>query len=225
MSDPIEQRVSYTQENYFLTSHTPTGSEKEVWLILHGYGQLAEFFLRKFRPFFDSSRLFVAPEGINRSYREGFSGRVGANWMTKHQRETDILNGMNYLNAVIEKVLNKFDDRPDINVLGFSQGAATVSRWVIQSQLTINKMVLWGGALAVDLDTEKLLEKAKNLHLILATGDNDPLITPEKIKEQVDHVGTLAFRKLSILTYAGGHDLDEQLLGQIIVPGQGEKLK
>ncbi|HSI76892.1 MAG TPA: hypothetical protein VK957_13400, partial [Lunatimonas sp.] len=113
MSDPSIQLVSYTQQNYFLTSHTPIGSEKEIWLILHGYGQLAEYFLRKFRRFFDPSLLFVAPEGINRSYREGFSGRVGANWMTKHQRETDITNGMNYLNAVMENVLKPFDEKPE----------------------------------------------------------------------------------------------------------------
>lgn len=221
MSEPRIQQVSYKQQNHFLTSHTPSGSEKEIWLILHGYGQLAEFFLRKFRPFFDPSRLFVAPEGINRSYREGFSGRVGANWMTKHQRDTDIINGMNYLNAVMENVLKPYDDKPELNVLGFSQGAATVSRWVVQSPLPIKKMVLWGGALAVDLDMEELHEKAKNLHLILATGDNDPLITPERIKEQLGHVGTVAFRKLSNFTYEGGHDLDEQLLRQIIVAGQG----
>lgn len=221
MSDPSIQRVSYTQQNHFLTSHSPSGSEKEIWLILHGYGQLAEFFLRKFRPFFDPSLLFVAPEGINRSYREGFSGRVGANWMTKHQRDTDIINGMNYLNAVMENVLQPFDEIPEINVLGFSQGAATLSRWVVQSTLPIHKMVLWGGALAVDLDKEKLQEKVKNIHLILATGDNDPFITPESFKEQLNHVGTLAFRKFSNFSYAGGHDLDEQLLHQIIVAGQG----
>lgn len=221
MSDPTRQLVSYSQENHFFTSHHPTGLEKEIWLVLHGYGQLAEFFLRKFRPFFDPSRLFVAPEGINRSYREGFSGRVGANWMTKHQRETDIINGMNYLNAVAGNVLKTYGEKPEINVLGFSQGAATVSRWVVQSPLPIQKLVLWGGALAVDLDKQKLQEKAKNLHLILATGDNDPLITPDKMKEHLDHVGTFAFRKLSNFTYTGGHDLDGQLLYQIIVAGQG----
>ena len=216
MSDPSIQEVSYIQQNCFFTSHDPTGSEKEIWLILHGYGQLAEFFLRKFRPFFDASTLFVAPEGIHRSYREGFFGRVGANWMTKHHRETDIINGMRYLDAVMEKVLKKYEEIPAINVLGFSQGAATVSRWVTQSHYTIDKMVLWGGGLAVDLDKVQLQEKAKGLHLILATGDNDPLITPERLKEHVDQVETLALRKLSNFSYNGGHELDEQLLRQII---------
>jgi predicted esterase len=216
MNEPSEQQVTYIQQNYFLTSHIPTGSETEIWLILHGYGQLAEFFLRKFRPFFDPSRLFVAPEGINHSYLEGFSGRVGANWMTKHQRNTDIINGMNYLNAVVEKVLNRFDSLPEINVLGFSQGAATASRWVTHSDLPVKQMILWGGRLAVDLDEEQLQEKAKSLHLILATGDNDPLITPEIMKEHFEQIEKISFRKLSTFTYAGAHDLDEHLLRQII---------
>ncbi len=216
MSDSSIQQVTYRQQSNFLTSQPPTGSEKEIWLVLHGYGQLAEFFLRKFRPFFNHSRLFVAPEGINRSYREGFSGRVGANWMTKHHRENDIVNGMNYLNAVVDKVLIPFNIMPEINVLGFSQGAASVSRWVIQSRYAVEKMVLWGGGLAIDLDRDQLKEKAKNLHLILATGDNDPLITPEKMKEHLEHIGTLALQKFSNFTYAGGHDLDELLLRQIL---------
>lgn len=216
MSEPSIQQVSYTQQNFFLTSHAPTGSEKEIWLILHGYGQLAEFFLRKFKPLFNSSRIFVAPEGINRSYREGFSGRVGANWMTKHHRETDILNGMNYLNAVMEKVLTPFGERPEINVLGFSQGAATISRWVNQSPLSVSKMLLWGGGLAVDLDKDQFQKKAKSLHLILATGDNDPLVTPDRMKEQMEQISIFPFGKLSNYTYAGGHDLEEHLLRQII---------
>ena len=62
---------------------------KKVLYVLHGYGQLAEFFVRKFRELGDEY-LIVAPEGMHRFYLQGSSGRVGASWMTKEDREQDI---------------------------------------------------------------------------------------------------------------------------------------
>lgn len=39
-------------------------AEREVWFVLHGYGQLADRFLRHFDPIDDGTRLIVAPEGL-----------------------------------------------------------------------------------------------------------------------------------------------------------------
>src|SRR5207245_2948078 len=47
------------------------GSEKtarEIWFVLHGYGQLASSFIRAFAPLDDGTRLIVAPEALNRFY-------------------------------------------------------------------------------------------------------------------------------------------------------------
>ncbi len=58
-------------------------STSEVWIVCHGYGQLANFFLRKFDLLNSNTTCIIAPEGLHRYYLEGSAGRVGASWMTK----------------------------------------------------------------------------------------------------------------------------------------------
>ena len=53
---------------------------RDVWFVLHGYGQLAADFLAGFGAVAEPGRLLVAPEGLSRFYTEGSSGKVGASW-------------------------------------------------------------------------------------------------------------------------------------------------
>ena len=64
---------------------------------LHGYGQLVQFFIRKFQVLDAEQYFVVAPEGLHRFYLKGSSGRVGASWMTKEERQSDIEDYINYL--------------------------------------------------------------------------------------------------------------------------------
>ena len=41
------------------------GTARAIWIVLHGYGQLARYFLRKFEGL-DAGLLIVAPEGLTR---------------------------------------------------------------------------------------------------------------------------------------------------------------
>ena len=55
------------------------GTERKGTLfVLHGYGQLPEYFIRKFRPLSQAGWHVVAPEGAHRFYLQGTEGRVGA---------------------------------------------------------------------------------------------------------------------------------------------------
>ena len=107
----MKKSISFQYQAQYSVSHEPTFEEKEIWLLLHGYGQLAEFFLRKFQGFDSSDRLFVVPEATNYGYLTGFSGRVGANWMTKHERETAIQNNHNYLDLLMEDLLIRISQK------------------------------------------------------------------------------------------------------------------
>lgn len=63
-----------------------------IWFVLHGYGYLAKYFIKKFEPILSSSVAIVAPEALSRFYSNGvgYDGRVGASWMTKESREDEI---------------------------------------------------------------------------------------------------------------------------------------
>lgn len=205
----------YQHTAHFRTSHVVNRNEKEILIALHGYGQLSEFFLRKLQPIFSEERLIVVPEATNYAYLEGFSGRVGANWMTRHERESAIQNNHTYLNGLLESILLKYRNKPNVKVLGFSQGAATATRWVGQLPIKVDSLILWSGGFAHDLNLEKTGEKLKHTEVMIVLGDSDNLITPDSIQKQDEFISLLPF-KVKKLQFEGGHDINVQLLQKIL---------
>ncbi len=179
----MKKSINFQFQAQYSVSHEPTFKEKEIWLVLHGYGQLAEFFLRKFQGFDSADRLFIAPEGTNYGYLNGFAGRVGANWMTKHEREIAIQNNHNYLDLLMENLLSQYQDMPKINLLGFSQGAATATRWASRWNGQVYQLVLWAGGFAQDMVLEDAQEKFSKTKLTVVLGDQDEFITSESIDD------------------------------------------
>ena len=106
-----------------------SGKEKprDLLITLHGYGQLAAYFIKKFNTCPDNYDI-LAPEGPHRFYKNGYSGRVGASWMTKEAREDDIEDNLHWLNLWLSEHLRS-NHYEKIILLGFSQGGATAARW------------------------------------------------------------------------------------------------
>lgn len=184
-------------------------------MILHGYGQLAEFFIRKFQGFDSSDRLFVAPEATNYGYLRGFAGRVGANWMTKHERELAIENNHRFLDQLMEDLLSQYQDKPKIYVLGFSQGGATATRWASRWSGEVDQLVLWAGGFAQDMVLEAAREKFSKTKFTLVIGDQDEFVTPESIEIQQELTEKLE-KDVKKLTFAGGHEIDVEMLSKIL---------
>jgi predicted esterase len=214
----VKKSLQFSYEAPYFLSHEPTGKEQEVWIVLHGYGQLAEFFIRKFIPFSSENRLFIAPEGTNHSYLKDFQGRVGANWMTSYQRETAIANNHKYLNRMMEEVLSAFEQVPRIHLLGFSQGAATGTRWASQWEGSLDSLILWGGGFAHDLALEVAKEKFATTEVLLVHGAQDELITEESKKRQEELLFELG-KPMYLLTFEGGHEINPAMLEKIINQG------
>ena len=97
-------------------------------IVLHGYGQLPEYFIRKFRPLAEAGWHVIAPEGAHRFYLQGTEGRVGASWMTKEARLDDIADQIVFLDALLGQLEEGMASGPRF-LLGFSQGVATALRW------------------------------------------------------------------------------------------------
>ena len=214
----MKKSIQFQYETPYFQSHEPTGKEHAIWIVLHGYGQLAEFFIRKFLPHDSVERLFIAPEGTNHSYLKDFQGRVGANWMTSYQRETAISNNHRYLNRMMEEVLSAFEKAPRIHLLGFSQGAATATRWASQWEGRLDSLILWGGGFAHDLELEVVKEKFASTEVILVHGLKDELVTEESKKRQETLLLELG-KPLNLLTFSGGHEIDPKTVERIINQG------
>lgn len=157
--------------------------QQSLWIVLHGYGQLSKYFIRKFDSLDPATHLVVAPEGMHRFYLEGFSGRVGASWMTKEDRLTDIVDYVAALNRLLDHFKSRFDSDFKLNILGFSQGAATAVRWLCQSEIECHQLVLWAGSFPPDIDFEKDVETLKNTSITSLVGTEDPFFSDENSRK------------------------------------------
>jgi len=200
---------------YFVEGNQDT--PKQVWFVLHGYGQLAEYFIRKFYPLVDGrNSLVVAPEGLSRFYLEGFSGRVGATWMTKEDRLRDIENYISYLNQVYNQVINKLGTKDvEITVLGFSQGAATATRWVLDQKIHFDQLVLWAGVFPDDMDLESGNHLLGNKKVRFVFGTKDPFLTEERIQSFKNMISKTLISP-EILTFDGEHEIDQETLVKLV---------
>ncbi len=194
-----------------LSQHT-----RSLWFVLHGQGQLAHYFAKKFEPIVSEETCVIIPEGLSRYYLEGFTGRVGASWMTREERLTDIENYLTYLDSVYQQVLlNPLANLGSVTLLGFSQGAATASRWIMSGNVHFDRLILWAGMFPPDLDFEKGKEKLRDVEVVNVIGKNDPFINKERLNEQSDLAAKLGISAKEV-QFDGGHVIDKKtLLGMV----------
>jgi predicted esterase len=194
---------------------------KEVWFVLHGYGQLAQYFLSKFSSLTNHNICIIAPEGLSRFYLEdvntrGKTGnnRVGATWMTREDRLVDIENYSRFLNTVYKTVLTGYPNLP-VSILGFSQGAATASRWALQDSISYQKIILWAGIFPDDIDFEKGKEvfKTKIVHQVY--GNKDPFLSENRLNE-MKLLSEKTGIKFKPIVFDGGHELHEETLLSLV---------
>lgn len=181
----MEHHFPVTRTARYFSHGTPSETTEHVWIVLHGYGQLAKYFLRGFSSLDEQKHYVIAPEGPHRFYLSGFDGRVGASWMTKEDRLTDIGDYVSYLDAVYEAILKPFDrEKITVNVLGFSQGAATVSRWICNGKSNADNFILWAGIFPPDVQFEINKPIFDRMNVFLLVGDEDEFIQPEKVEKE-----------------------------------------
>ncbi len=204
--------VSFKARYFKLGKITP--QTKNIWFVCHGYGQLANYFLRNFNILDSGDNCIIAPEGLSRFYLNGFTGRVGATWMTKEERLTDIENQIEYLNTVYQREISEKIHNAKITLFGFSQGVATISRWAMQENLKFDRLVLWAGNIPADLDFSFGKKKLEHVDIFFIYGNRDPYIDQKQIDIQQQSFAKLALTP-TIRIFDGGHAIDADTLVEI----------
>lgn len=191
---------------------------KELWFVLHGHGHLARFFLHSFEGLEDG-RCIVAPEALSRYYLDNTFSRVGATWMTREDREHEITDQIAYLDPLAKQMRVECPGADRFNVLGFSQGVATLCRWAALGTTAIDRMVIWGGRMPPDLDPDDLRTRWASLRIDLVHGETDPVVNEDilKLNEAFLRSAGLVFNTHN---FDGGHALDKLVLGRLFV-GEG----
>lgn len=181
-----------------------------LWVVLHGYGQLARFFLRKFQAL-GEDLFIVAPEGPNRHYLDGTYDRVGANWMTREDREAEIEDHVRYLDQLVDQLRKGPLHSAPIHVLGFSQGVATATRWALRGNTPVQRLVLWGGTIPPDADAASITARLQGTSVDLVRGEQDELVPTDAMDRSAALLLSTA-PMVHVHAHPGGHELDTALL-------------
>jgi predicted esterase len=195
---------------YFMLGEASSEIE-QIWIVCHGYAQLANYFIRNFEALNDGKTMIVAPEGLHRFYWQGFSGRVVASWMTKEERLEDIADYCNFLTAVYSECIPVLNKNVKINLFGFSQGSATVLRWLSIKKPLIHNLILWGGTFPADINFEMDKHYFDSFKTYFVMGTKDEYISNEEVEEQERILKTNKINYSSV-RFDGKHEIPKDEL-------------
>ena len=201
-------RVRRTARYHTLGDDGP--AVREIWIVCHGYAQLSARFIRHFRPIEHPARLIVAPEALSRFYLDtkpphGPEARVGATWMTREDRESEIADYVDYLDTLAGTILaGRNRARVTLVAFGFSQGVSTVMCWLAMGQTRVDRVIAWSGSVPHDLDLAAARDRFGAVPVACAFGDQDQFFGEARIVEQMDALRTAGIA-CTVTRFAGGH--------------------
>ena len=226
MSDAVptvsEHHLTVKRTARYCTLGDSAPSATDIWIVCHGFAQLARTFIEEFRTIATPGRLIVAPEALNRFYmnreggRAGANARVGATWMTREDRLAEIDDYVRYLDDLYREVVERQRGR-DVRVtaLGFSQGTATVARWLVHGTTSLHRVVLWAGLLPPEIDPSgPHRDRLSPTELVLVRGTRDEMLDGPPLRAQQEALERAGVR-VTALEFEGGHRLDRDTLARL----------
>jgi predicted esterase len=211
MSD--SQKITFSYQATYQT--VGRADATQLCLVLHGYGQLASYFIQKFS-FLEDNAYIVAPEGLSHFYLQGTDGRVGASWMTKEKRELAIQNYLAYLDEVYGQVMKSLVRAPEkLILLGFSQGVSTLIRWIVASKIEFDQLIMCAGDFPKDIDKSAAVHLFREKPCYYLYGDEDPYLTNGSLN-RLQSIFMEYGLKVEASMFHGKHEVDISSLKKII---------
>jgi predicted esterase len=221
---PIERHVRVQRTARYYQLGRIGDVTRELWVACHGYGQLAAPFAKALEPLDGNDRIIVVPEALNRFYlddpakRHGPESPVGASWMTREDRDHDIADYVDYLDALVGAVRGEMGGRPiKVIALGFSQGVATVMRWAALGRTQVHRLILWAGTPANDLPTDRQ-DLFRGASITLVAGRADRLVPVDMMEHEHRRMTERGLTPRLIL-FDGGHSLNSDTLRELVAGG------
>lgn len=212
----IENHIKTEKSARYYQLGNANNNIKNLWVVFHGYGELAEEFISNFTGISNDETLIIAPEALNKFYLRGFYGKVGTTWMTTEDRKSDIEDYVNLINNIFKTVSNQLNiNKVKINVLGFSQGTHTAVRWLNSNEIKINNLLLWSGTFPHDCNYIEKSEYWSKINTLILLGNSDRLISEKKSKSEFEFMNSQSLN-YQIINYNGNHSIDTHQLISVV---------
>ena len=101
-----------------------------------------------------------------------------------------------------------------VNVVGFSQGAATAARWIAHGRVPATRLVLWGGLVPPDAELSRGPQALRGVPLTFVLGSRDHYVSEAALDEDVARMGRSGITA-SVVRFDGGHAVSRAALRQL----------
>jgi predicted esterase len=198
--------ITVTKTARYFTLGDLNDQTEEVWIVIHGFAQLAEGFIKDLEVLDNGKRYIIAPEALNRFYLKAGRPEVGATWMTREERESEMKDYVVYLNALYD-ALSIAGHKARVVVLGFSQGVATMSRWVYKNQRRIDTLIFYAGEIADELQNAESVATFDHHKKYFVCGDQDQFINELNMPKVKSLLTAFEF-----ISFEGKHEMKAEVL-------------
>lgn len=215
-----EHHLSVQRTARYYTLGELNDQTTDLWFVLHGYGQLAKYFIRRFDVVQNEKTVVVAPEGLSRLYLDNEYGKIGASWITREDRDNEVQDYIAYLNQLYDTVMAGRADSAaqplQITLFGFSQGAATVCRWLNAGHVRADRLMLWAGffpnGISDLIDPAKLAE----VETTYIYGRQDEYI--EQLPDVAGYIGRMKTElpTVRVVEFEGKHVVEREVLKRVV---------
>ncbi len=209
------QHLTVAKTAHYSTYGTLTKKTKYIWIVMHGYGQLAKYMIRKFDVLDPDDHFVIAPEGLNRFYWHSNNQPVAC-WMTKEDRYHEINDYCSYLDQLYAQYVSHVNQaQVKVVVMGFSQGSATMYRWLHARQPQVDLVINYAGWIPEDIAYGHLSDYLSGLRQFLYYGDQDELLNDEQLNKVKSVIETNQL-EVKLVPYVGGHKLLRENIKRIV---------
>lgn len=215
----MEKHIDFSFSAPYYSLNNLTDSTTDIWIVCHGYGQLAKHFIRRFDVLDHEQNFVIALQGLSRFY-DSEHKKVGASWMTKEDRETDMVNQRRYFDGVLTNALNgrSLEDF-HINLLGFSQGVSMISRMAAYKKVNFNQLILWAGGFPPELTNHDFTYLNLESKLQVVLGDRDQYYKLDRYQKEVDRMQEVIGLEPNLTVFDGCHELKREVIAQLASDG------
>jgi predicted esterase len=209
----MEHHVTFNFSAPYYTLNTLSDETTNIWIVCPGYGQLAKYFIKRFDVFDSNSHFIIALQGLSKFYLPDHK-HVGASWMTKEDRATEMKNQQKYFQSVIEKVFENHNlDDMKLNLLGFSQGVSMISRMAASSQMRFENLILWAGGFPPELKKEDFSYLSDKAQLKVVLGTKDEYYDLNKnYQTEIDKMESAIGISAEVISFNGKHEINREVL-------------
>ena len=209
----ITGKIQISHTVYYSVQVPEQKGPHPLLIVLHGFGQVADQFIRVFEPLATKGILVAAPQAPHQLYTNLKERQVGFSWLTKYERDQSVSDFVAYMEQFYELLQEAFEvDSGGVFMLGFSQGVSMAYRTWAHSSLPVRGLIACGGDLPPDIAEQ--LDALPPIPILLVHGRQDEGVLPEKAEQAREQLRVHGLEP-ELFEFEGGHVVPSGVLPKL----------